>query len=521
MSLFQRASRIAATFSIPYRPKMSIIHFGGISGSHSDYPGNGEDLSSYGKQFAKERDIRSLSLRRENPNSVIGSSFKSPGRRNVLAAQDTSSDGGKDGLSAAEFVEAFGSGDARRISSILNSFARIAHNLKPGAMAGLDTPEVGEALVNALLGEMPEPVVVQILDFTAKIFPGLSEDLRMKMVDDGLTMCLLNFFDVDSMQLVLCSIQLMISMSDNCAYARDSLLCLGLHDSLLRIAQSGAMREAGDAMQESEPLTDAACSALQHMFANPAPIDLDLLSDCVDNFLPLLNLQSLTAMVSVLECFVEITNKMPSLICKLHEFGLYPLAVQLLQVPQLVQPTLRLIGNFANGQPGDVEDMLESGLLPELSKLLDSEFIGEALWIMGNLLETVSASIMPMIDGPFIQKVMVAADSGSFEVKKDAGFFIATFIFYAPAQVLGQFITEDIADLLVEIMNCEQDIMILRSIDAIAKLIKYEVSKGGEPVFVQYCLDCGFKDRLLELSERESQNISHCASSMLHEIGEA
>ena len=498
---------------------MSGIHFGGI-GSTSEHAGQaGEDLSSLGKQFAKERDIRSLSLRRENPNSMIGSSFKAIGRRNIFTASE-SSDSSKEGISAPEFVEVFSSGDPRRISSMLSNFSRISHNLKPGAMCGLDVPEVGEVIVNALMAELPEPVIIQLIEFVTQVFVCFSENLRVKMVDDGLTMCLLNFVEVDSVQLVVCTIQLMIVMSDNSAYARDSLLCLGLHDTLLRIAQSGSMRNAGDGMRESEPLIDEACAALQHMFANPYPVDLDILSDCVENFLPLLNLQSLTAMVSVLECFVEITNKMPSLICKLHDFGLYPLAVQLLQVPQLVQPTLRLIGNFANGQPGQVEDLLASGLLAELNKLLDSEFIGEALWILGNLMETVSSHILPMIDDAFVQRVLMAADAGSFEVKKDAGYFIATLIFYAPAPTLPRFIREDIADLLVEMMNCEQDIMILRSTDAISKLVKYESSSGRDPIFLSFCNECGFRDRLIELSERESQNISQCASSMLHEIGE-
>ncbi|OHT00642.1 hypothetical protein TRFO_32669 [Tritrichomonas foetus] len=522
-----------------------------------------QGITNYKKQFAKEREIRSLSLRRENHHS--SSSFRnSPNFKSLDKSllsnelNDENEEAGSEPIQSADICKVLNSNDIAQISALLSQFHQALIS-DPNRFPEIsNSGDLSESFNNCLSGgNLPEIVICQILNVISLLFPSCPEEIQIKYIDDGLSFALFETLSAENLQLVHSSINLIMSLSDSSGYARNSLICLGIHDTLIMIASAGATRDLltddGEITEISQrhefvpdPLVDTACSAIHHIFMNPEAIDLDILASCVSPLLPLLNLQSLVAVNFIIETFAEITNKMPSLVSVLYECGLYPLTAQLLPVPGLTCSTLRLVGNLAVGQPLHVEELINAGVLDVLMMLItgsstsqlsenttngfdfdlsnfNGEFIDDALWALSNIVESIGTIIIPRFSESFIMFVLGASQQLNYSVKKEAAFFIATLVAIADNAEAVKLIktvevSQAVAELLADMLACGSEAIILRCIDAIRKLLRCEGVAATNGAFASALIEEDAQGRLSDLVEGGSENVAPMARVLLEEL---
>lgn len=472
------------------------------------------DLSSYNETLQKQRNNRSLSLRQGSIKS-IGIKSSGSNKSSLLVAPETQN---TCGISEEELISVLNGADSFQISNALTQIVSSVQKNPKSAPQITNSTEISEPLVSSLQAGHTESVVIQIIDAISILYP-LCTNLQEKLIDDGLTISLLDFIESESAPLLYATIQLITVLAETCQYSRDSLLGFGIHSYLFEIAMKGGKRGEGlDNMIAIDPFTDAATHALNRLFSFQADIELDIISSCLDPFMPLLELQSVSSVKNVIESLTEITNKMPALINLLFDKGIYVQIAELMQIQELIQPSLRLIGNLSIGQPAHIEIMLQQGLFDILLQLMDSEFVSDALWICSNIMESVSSVFLPLISEDFMKDVMNLAVEGNYETQKEAVFFLATYILFTPLTTLQAFITEDVTEDLTKMLACGVEAIMMRSLDSIMRIYRYEATQLGTEIFKSLLVDFDIVDRLHELTEQNSVDVATHAANLMSEL---
>ena len=477
--------------------------------SFSSLSGSGADLSRYQEQLARERNSRTLSLRHINRISITG-------LQNANSQRESSQNNLVDPtnfpfLEPKKLIEIITS---KNIVSLTDTVSKIliVSNESPRLLKIMlmGSPEVIDVLVNTLTDDISDQICLQLLKLTTAIFPHCNA--QQETLIDGIVFSLQSFLESPNMELVFVTIKAVSIFSIYSAYARDSILSFEIHFRLIEIA----------AQNPNQELTLLCCQTLLDIFSNPTAISNQILIEAVDPLASLLKLNDKNAIAKIIDCFVEMSNKCNSLVFNLYDTGIYQLSVTLLKDEILIGPTLRLVGNLSVAQKGQVLTLLEAGLVPTLIPLLRTEYAPDAFWILSNLLENVTAEVLPYFDREFVQNVIDIANMSNFEIQKEASFFLSTMILFSPVQNLPLFMDQQIIDILVEMLGCGVNLVILRCMDTLYKFLKFiqlNLSSCGE--FFTSLLDSDIKDRLQELEDQDSGLITERAiyvSQILSEI---
>ncbi|KAH0787960.1 hypothetical protein GPJ56_008116 [Histomonas meleagridis] len=373
---------------------------------------------------------------------------------------------------------------------------RLANNL-------LKNPELPEAFIDALNSGFPEDLNILIMKTIIVIFPH-SPEVQDIYIDSGLCMCLFDFLSSQSLPLLEASIALVDTISESSGYGRDSVLCLGLHTFIIEIAKS----------EINEQITVQACESLSKIFSNKQHIDSNTLTSCVEPIAELLSLHSVHAVYIILACFISMTNKLPALVFNMYDLNLFPVIVNFLHNPELIGMALPLIGNLSVGQSFHIKTLLDCGLFPLLMQLIQTEFTADVYWVLSNILESVPQMTIGLFNPNFVAQTVEIAMTSSFEVKKEAAFFIATLMLFTQNADLKYFKNEDVVDLMIEMLGCSSNLIVLRCLDALLRFVHVNSTTGDEE-FLSLLQTKDLYNPLNNLIERGSHMIKERAEFLL------
>ena len=458
---------------------------------------SGVDLSQYKEELNRERNSRTLTLRRMNRptlKSVFGNLQQKS--RQPISLSDNKQNVINDAVTTLQ------SGD----ESAIQSFCQDIINTELVSVSNLaylaHSPEVAEAMGNAALNPVSENTIVSLLGAISNLFP-LSGSNDTAFIDTGIVFSLPEF--IENPNLINASVTFIGCISETSSYARDAILCNELHVSLCQIALQS----------ESDELTVNVCEAIRKIFANNAEIDFQILSDSVNPIADLLNLTNLTALHSIIATFTEMACKMSTLVLKYDQIGLYSKVIEFIQNENLTDVTLKLIGVLSIGQPSHVRAMFEGGLFDLLMKLLDTEFCPDVFWIFSNLIETLGGAALQFFDPSFITHVVEISESASFVVKKEAAFFLSTYALFSDPEVLYSFLNEAILDILVEMLGCGVSIIMNRIIDIIVRMVHQLQMGSMTDDFVNLITESDLRKRLEDITEQQSGIVAERAQYLL------
>ncbi|OHS99931.1 hypothetical protein TRFO_33531 [Tritrichomonas foetus] len=473
----------------------------------------GADLTDYREQLARERNARTLTLRRsQRPTIAQFLSKAAQSNQNRIPLIDS---GNFPFLDPSYAISQLNTGNSNTLQEFLNHITSCAQQTPRLAQNLVKAPGVSEAFVNALSAGYSEQMIISIIRSLIVLFPIAGESMTT-YVDDGLVMCLFDFLSSESVPLLQASIALTDVISEASGYARDSILCFNLHQFLIDVALS----------ERDDQLTLQSCEALNKIFMNKQQIEPTILAGCVDQMACLLQLHNVQAVNTVLMCFVSMTNQMSALVFNLFDLNLFPIIVNMLSNQDLVSAALPLIGNLSVGHAAHIQSLLDNGLLSHLMILIDTEYTADVFWVLSNLVESVPHLTINLFSKDFIEKTVDIAASSSYEIEKEATFFLSTLIIFTETEDLIFFMQSSMLDLMIEMLGCGVLLIILRCLDALIRLsraIEMKMSNSGvflnlNGEFVEMFSGNEIHKRLSDLTDQKSNLIRERAEFLLKQI---
>ncbi|KAH0791812.1 hypothetical protein GPJ56_004306 [Histomonas meleagridis] len=422
--------------------------FGGMQDS-------GIDLSEFQSQLAQDRCSRTMTFQKITRPSIARFCERSISK--LEKEQYNESSPFLDIDNACSILEKLNSDE---MTTFLKNITICAEKNPKAMEPFLQSTEIPKQLSNALMSSTSDPIKILLLNTIAVLFP-ISEQVQNVYIDEGICFTISEFLQSDSDDLILASIGIIGVFSQSSSYARDAVMCIDLHITLMEIANTS----------KSTEIINASCESLSHMFENSEPIDAAILLRCVEPMTPLLNLESEDALQSVLVCFVDMTNQMSSIIFSIFENNLYQRIIELLPNPALTSTVLRLIGNMSIAQPSQISAMLKIGLFPSLIELLTTEFTADVYWVLSSFLMSVPQMMITLFTPEFIDNTIEIAMYSSIGVKKEASYFLATVIFFADDNLLNVLMKKDLISVLIEMLNSDIVLITLRIIDSLIRFI--------------------------------------------------
>lgn len=474
----------------------------------SSLSGSGADLTRYQEQLARERNSRTLNLRHSNRITIAGmlqrqghNSFTKMSLNNPLAIPF---------LNQKQIIDEIKSGNISQIGQIIQNIESVVQK-SPKLLKDIFTSDFYEFLCEAFLSDNSELMQVQLCRLLALVFP--HSDPYQDQISEQIGFAFYALFDSTSPDLLFATVQLVSSMANSSITARDSFISFGICQSLVDLAQS----------QRSVELTRAACHTLYCLFGTTQAIDNELLIENVPALFGLLALDDKQSICHIIECFVGMANKYSQLVFTLHGIGLYSSSVEMLKDPELIGPTLHLIGNLSVAEPRHIKDLIEAGVLPILTQLLLTEYVADTFWVLSNLLERTKEDILPFCTPEFISQVIDIIKSSNIHTQTEGSFFLSTVILLSSNEALPSFMNPVIIEILVSMLDCGMHLVVLRCIDTFLKFFRFTLLNPENCAqFLSDLSDSDIKERLEELVQEEDGLITEkaCyAASLLEQIG--
>ncbi|KAK8895835.1 hypothetical protein M9Y10_013720 [Tritrichomonas musculus] len=216
-------------------------------------------------------------------------------------------------------------------------------------------------------------------------------------------------------------------------------------------------------------------------------IDINDVDKIIDPLFDLLHIKSnqnenYATINIILNIFVELTNMLPILIKRFYEKGLFQYSLNTLAIPELMKPSLNLIGNLPiYNSISFIQNMIENGLFPRLMQLIQNiDHTSIVFWILSNYLEAAPQFIIPLIDINLINLSVGIGEQSSFHVKREIAYFLSTLIIFINNEsAIKSLFNERTIDLIAEMLNSGVENLMIRCIFAFQKILGLAVQSGS------------------------------------------
>lgn len=216
-------------------------------------------------------------------------------------------------------------------------------------------------------------------------------------------------------------------------------------------------------------------------------IDINDVDKIIDPLFDLLHIKSnqnenYATINIILNIFVELTNMLPILIKRFYEKGLFQYSLNTLAIPELMKPSLNLIGNLPiYNSISFIQNMIENGLFPRLMQLIQNiDHTSVVFWILSNYLEAAPQFIIPLIDINLINLSVGIGEQSSFHVKREIAYFLSTLIIFINNEsAIKSLFNERTIDLIAEMLNSGVENLMIRCIFAFQKILGLAVQSGS------------------------------------------
>lgn len=492
------------------------------------------DLNLYNQEFTRQRCSRTLSMRQYTRKINF---YQTPNNNQILQPQLPLSSSHDHLIDASNFPYL----DNDYILTILSQanvsqFSEILHQIHDNCSKSprilkkmLDNEDFFDKLTEIFQNHFQNsnfPIIIQIINFIELIFPSVHQQIQSYIADSFVFSTLTDLLSTtNSLTIVIEAINLSGIISIYSSYARDLVLCSGIHTIIVDIGKRADL---------NSPLLEAVTQSLLSIFSNQTPIESndllidfihplnELLEHCLSlkkimaahpdifSYLQKVNsnpgnlnenpetslnwislsesgLVHLSAAANIIDCYVQITNKESSMVYNVFNEHIGPILISFLDDNSniLAPSALRLIGNLSVSQKHQIqESLINSGLLPRLVKHVHSPLAVDAFWCFSNLLESSTSTLLQLfLNQPeFISKVVAITAESPIDVKREASYFLSTLIIFAPTSYMSEFIEKtEIVDILVEMLGCGVISIIVRCFDCLKKLLLFcqaSVHKG-------------------------------------------
>lgn len=339
-----------------------------------------------------------------------------------------------------------------------------------------------------------------------------------------------------TLSLYASTFNLISKLAEPSTYAQDSIISLGIHDLIADIIEGIAQFLEKDIKIDSEfceninELLILGSCCMASIFENLNGIDRKSLFDFIPRFVRLLRIRNIKVSYDTVQILLYIVRKIPSTVYMLFEIEDGEIKQHILQIlvgnfesfqmngfvdqsyleenEDLIEVTLKLLGNLCCSKPSEVISLHSSGLCNILRSLVNSpKLITEVLWVLSNMYEVITDQMIDEISQGFIEEIVEYSKNCNFNCKLETGYFLATIILYSPQSTAESFVVQEIIDIVVEVLGCGQTNIVNRSASAIARLVHFaQISNEFEPL-LSFLEASDLKGRLRELLDDDEISV--------------
>lgn len=289
-----------------------------------------------------------------------------------------------------------------------------------------------------------------------------------------------------------------------------------VNQSTLYLSNADSEFDVGDIECIIDPLCEILFQrgdALFHFMKDNPTCSIESVIESNPPFIPIL---------VILEIFVDLTNRLPTLIDKLFKKGLFQFAMTTLSFPELLSPSLSLLGNLPVFDSFSyTETMLENGLFDKLMELIPNpNFASDVYWTLSNLLNRAPKCVIPLIGPEFIQQTISFGEETPFTIKKEIVYFLALLITNCSREMLEScLINEPIILLISDILDSSEPNLILMCISAFQKIMTTAGNVNSKTcntaLVLQYFDSCDIPAQLEDIIEQNDKQNSLLYSAAL------
>lgn len=340
---------------------------------------------------------------------------------------------------------------------------------------------------------------------------------------------------ISSISLYSSALNLLSNLVEPSTYARDCILTLEIHEMIADIID-GLSQFLEESKNPESPLFESigellimSSYCMESIFKNLNDIERKYVIDILPRFIRFLRIRNLKFSYNIIQTLLYIVRMIPSTVFILFQIEDGEIKEHILQLligdyksfksdsgkvdqnyleenEDLIEITLKFLGNLCQSKPSEVISLYQSGLCDILRVLMNSpKLITEVLWVLSNMYEAISDQMIDEITSEFIEEIVNYSKNCNYNCKLETGYFLATVIVYSPQSIAMSFIVEEIIFIIVEVIGCGQIKIVKKAANAIARLVNFaQITNELQPL-LSFLEASDLKGRIRELLDDDEK----------------
>ncbi|EAX87738.1 hypothetical protein TVAG_450830 [Trichomonas vaginalis G3] len=451
----------------------------------------GVNLTGYADQINIERKKFTINYRKEKFfQNVIHM------KRNLaeLKPKVLTNDSNLEALKPESLSDAFQAQTEEAIHQFLSIFLNVAQSSLNDVKRVVCTDQFIDGLSSLYNLTFSDSTMFEIYEVTSITFNNCRN--MQKLVDSDIIGTLTGQLYEQNPNLIYKQIELISSIAMSSDYARDALLCFGVHNIMVDIFNSS----------EESDLKTLSCKCIYALFQANGKVDTCIIQEFIPSIVEMFSTAENPQLEALFGTLIEMTNQDPEAVFTIYNLNAFPAIVQAISSPDLTNVALSLCGNLTVSQPVQILNLIELGLKEQLFAQLDGEYAPLSLWVLSNMIECCPNEILSTFTPEMILSIIKNANEGSSEFKQEATFLVSSLVLFSTLD-MRFYCQQDVIDLLTEMLGCGIYYVTIRCIDALIKIIDFCNKEGTTDEIECMLKSCDFCDRIDDLTDCQNDEI--------------
>ncbi|OHT11802.1 hypothetical protein TRFO_18710 [Tritrichomonas foetus] len=251
-----------------------------------------------------------------------------------------------------------------------------------------------------------------------------------------------------------------VNLPNSSVFGRDAMICTGIIEDIFLFCH-----------ENKDPnLVALAANSLHSIFCCNEIVANEIIRMYFQNVIDLLKLPNIDAVYFVMLALIDIISQDKSFIEELYNQNVHIFVSQAVENEKLTWPSICLAGNMANCEYSGIVKLYNSGVITKISQLPLNLFNGDAFFLLSNCAEAAIEIVLPLFNLEFLGRVKALLNYCPFAIFKDAAYFLATLLVFAPFEIVKVVLSLGITDFINQMLESGQEFMVIRGLDAINRV---------------------------------------------------
>ncbi|KAJ5075956.1 importin alpha [Anaeramoeba ignava] len=202
--------------------------------------------------------------------------------------------------------------------------------------------------------------------------------------------------------------------------------------------------------------------------------------------------------------------------------GIVPPLVKLLEMnqPKLIAPVLRAIGNIVSGTDEHTTAVLKENPIPRLFELSYSSrdsIRKEVCWILSNISAGTEEQIQQflLVDG-IVERLVEILKTDKYEIRKEVSWVLSNAITGGSPEQIKAIAQEDCIESLCNLLEINDNKIFIVVLDALKSILQFGEEHFEENIYAKYLEEIGAVSKIETLQKHSNDEVYEKASDLIH-----